>query len=699
MKIAPGKVSASFSSSAPFAPGDLVMYENEGVPVLGAMGVFKKQKYAVLNERGREVEMAANRLYALPGKLPGEAVTAEKKIQYFEQLRRESSLEGEKIDLEELWGVVSAEERAYSAQELCELFFSDNKLLHHLGLRLRLIYDKIFFKRDQNDFIPRPQGIVEELKKAQAARQEKERVQRLTIESFKGRLEHPEQPLPKEAGETLRLLEEMAAGADQDHGRQKEAKELLEACVKELRLELYGSKEAQAFSLLESLRYFEPNENLSLIRHRPPLRFSEEALREAEELRLPASFDELPEDEKKNRVDLTALDAFTIDDSTTKDMDDALSLERLPDGYRLWVHVSDVAGWFPLGGALNQEALHRATSIYLPERTVNMLPEALSQDKFSLVLDQVRPSLSCAFEISSQLKVGPGKIVPSLIKVRRRYSYDQVDELLEGESGDLGVLYNIAVNHEAERLERGAQKIYKHDIAIVLKENGDFELVDVDEHGPSRSLIGEMMVLANSLLAEYAAANQLPVVYRLQEPPEEVDMRNIPLGPAHDYAERARLKKSSTGFSPGLHAGLGLQAYIQATSPIRRYVDICNQRQILSHLESGKPFYSEEQFADILQKLEEPLMSAAAVSKETKRYWLLKYVQRRMSRPSSQGQKPGLIAGVVLRSDLKNPLVELDEAFLPALVKTGQSVRPGDQLLLKISAVDPRMDYLKLEKV
>jgi exoribonuclease-2 len=260
---------------------------------------------------------------------------------------------------------------------------------------------------------------------------------------------------------------------------------------------------------------------------------------------------------------------------------------------------------------------------------------------------------------------------------------------------------------EQERLERGAQKVFKRDLVIDVADDGTFALREIDEHGPARGLVGEMMVLGNALLARFAVEKRIPVVFRRQEAPDEdrapatsQDREAAPgeaaPGPAADYAGRSRLKKSSVGLEPGLHSGLGLDAYLQGTSPIRRYVDLCNQRQILSCLQVGTPHYSRSEMEEILYGTEEPLATAVAVSRETRRFWLLRYLKQRTQRP---GKEARIITGTVLRTDLKNPLVELDEVFMPTMVKCIAQVKPGDRITLRISDVEPQQDYLRLEQI
>jgi exoribonuclease-2 len=222
-------------------------------------------------------------------------------------------------------------------------------------------------------------------------------------------------------------------------------------------------------------------------------------------------------------------------------------------------------------------------------------------------------------------------------------------------------------------------------------ENGLIRLLEIDEDAPSRMLVSEMMVLANMLMAEFAAKNGLPVMYRGQERPIEDTtpaITDTPEGPAKDFSARTKLKKSSVSFEPQYHAGLALDAYIQATSPIRRFIDLCHQRQFVEYFKTGKPWLSREEFEPLAAELDLSLQAANFASRETKRYWLLRYLEQR-----GRG-KP--IECTVVRTDLKSPLVELDEVYITTLARVQNKVKLGDRITLKVTAIDPHTDYLRL---
>jgi len=320
-----------------------------------------------------------------------------------------------------------------------------------------------------------------------------------------------------------------------------------------------------------------------------------------------------------------------------------------------------------------------------------MLPDELSERVLSLTVGTPKPCLSVLLKLSDDFSIISSSIVPSFVHISERYTYDQVDELLEQGDQTLLLLHDIAAASEERRIRKGAIRVQKREVVPIF-ENGAVVLQEIHEDSPARLLVSEMMVLANSVMAEFAAHHGIPVLYRGQERPYE-DMQGAsgeqaPEGPAKDFSARSKLKKSSVSFTPQHHAGLGLDAYIQATSPIRRYMDLCHQRQFISYQRYGKPWITQEQFEAVAAQLEMPLQAAALASRETKRYWLLRYLEQR---PRTQP-----IEGTVVRTDLKSPLVELDEVYITIPVRMQQKMSLGQRVSLRISAVDPQIDYIRV---
>lgn len=670
-----------------------VQYDDEGQVVLAVVTGFKKDKLTILNLRGRELELARNRLYFLPGRQPGGLASTAAKVEAMQKLEREIDASSKELSVAELWSFVHDEVRAYSVAELCVMYCGADTCLQHAALRVALIRDRMHFKRDKDAFEPRPPHVVENLKVAEEVKVKKKAARDAALAFIAERVRNPSLSLPPELRDVIHLIEEVAAQIQHtDPARQKEAREFVHAVAEFIQVPESLSLEKRAFEVLQRAGFFHEHTNLSFIRHAIPVTFSEEVIREAEGIKTPQEISEYSDEERSFRRDYSTLRTVTIDDASTCDMDDALSVERTRDGYELGIHITDATVAVAPSSSLDRVARRRATSIYCADKTVNMLPEALSEGALSLQVGQLRACISVMVQLTHDFKVISSSVCASLIRVSERYSYDQVDELLERGDESLLLLHDIAAACEEQRIRRGAIRVQKREV-IPVWDGSKVVLQEIHEDSPSRLLVSEMMVLANKIMAEFAAANKIPVVFRGQERPDDegVDLDRqgqAPEGPAKDFSARTRLKKSSISFEPQLHAGLGLDAYIQATSPIRRYLDLCHQRQFISFLQHGQPALNREDFEALANEIEMPLQAASLASRETKRYWLLRYLEQR-----PRGEP---IEGTVVRTDLKTPLVELDEVYMTVLVRLQGKATLGQRVTLRITNVDPHADYLRL---
>jgi exoribonuclease-2 len=323
------------------------------------------------------------------------------------------------------------------------------------------------------------------------------------------------------------------------------------------------------------------------------------------------NFPSLPDEA---RLDLTNLAAYAIDDEENQDPDDAISL----DGNELWVHIADVAAAIPLESPIELEARTRGANAYLPQGTIPMLPhQAVSV--LGLGLADISPALSFHIHFSSAGNVKEIEIRPSWVRVQR-LSYRQAQEKLDQGDEQLNHLLRILQPFQARRHLEGALTIDLQETIIKLK-GKNVEIRPVLSSS-SRDLVREAMLAAGQAAAIYARQNQIPTPFTIQE--------GMPgLEPAEDMAGRfelrKKMKRSQISLLPGLHAGLGLQPYTRATSPLRRYQDLLVHQQIRAHL-AGAPLRGDQDALNAAGIAEAGASLATRAESFSRRHWTLVYL-------------------------------------------------------------------------
>ena len=197
-------------------------------------------------------------------------------------------------------------------------------------------------------------------------------------------------------------------------------------------------------------------------------------------------------------------------------------------------------------------------------------------------------------------------------------------------SGDpaLATLQRLARQLHDARAARGAITFRRPELKIQVRD-GDIEVKAIDPNSPSRFIVSEMMILANGLSADFASVHALPVIYRTQEPREALATEDTPVIEALAFERlRKTFKRSRLSLTPGLHSGLGLTAYTQASSPIRRYADLITQRQFTAMLQGQDIPYDREELLRILAAAESAEQEIRGIEDRSTSYWLLEYLAR-----------------------------------------------------------------------
>ncbi|WP_105316538.1 ribonuclease catalytic domain-containing protein [Thermus tenuipuniceus] len=321
----------------------------------------------------------------------------------------------------------------------------------------------------------------------------------------------------------------------------------------------------------------------------------------------------LPEEERR---DLTSLPAFAVDDEGSQDPDDAVYAEQVPGGFHLLVHVADVAALVPSGSPLDLEALRRGANLYLPEGTVPMLPQAVTE-RLGLGLQEVSPALTFELWVSEEGELLEERLYPSWVRVRRLTYREALEEPA------LEPLAALAQAFHRKRLSQGALDLSLPEVKVRLEE-GRVHLTPLFPY-ESRLWVREAMLLAGYAAAHLALREGLPFPYATQEAPSR---RVEGEGLAAMWEQRKALKRAQLKAVPAPHKGLGLPLYAQVTSPLRRYLDLVAHQQLRAWLKGERPLSQEE----LLQRVGAAEAMADLVreaERRSKLHWILVYLMEK----------------------------------------------------------------------
>lgn len=536
------------------------------------------------------------------------------------------------------------------------------------------------------------QGRVWPVPLAELRRQRRERRQRqLSLERQRhwGQLLRRRQPLPDlaclgpEPRRDLALLHRWAAG-DSDQP-------LPEPLQRHLQQARCATESGAIRHLLRDLGQWSAHHLPSLARSTWQLGFSAEQLAEADRL-LAEADREQPGDAL--RLDLTALHTVTIDDDDTADIDDGLSLEWRDGSPRIWIHVADPGRLVEPDSLLDREARRRGTSLYLARDVLPMFPPQLATGPFSLRSGQRCAAWSLAIELDDQGAIASQSLHRSWVRPAYRLSYADADELIElspPQERDLLMLHTLLLRRRAWRVARGALLLDQPEGRVRCR--GEAAEIEVIEPGPSRLLVAEAMILAGAAVAAHGQRSGLPLPFRSQLPaplPSAAELAALAPGPVRHAALKKCLSRGTIGTSAAPHFSLGLDAYVQATSPIRRYGDLLVQRQLALQAAGSEPM-AEALLAERLGELEGPLREAMAISRDDQRHW-----QQVFFETHPQPQWRGVFLRW-LRPQDQLALVSLEELALELPARAPAASEPGDALLVQVRSVDSLRDQLRLE--
>lgn len=476
-----------------------------------------------------------------------------------------------------------------------------------------------------------------------------------------------------------------------------------------------------------------------LAAHEYPIDFPEEVEKEAASIPVKIKAEEI-----RKRRDFRDVFTVTIDPADAKDFDDAISLRKLENGHwEAGVHIADVSHYVTPGSAIDKEALSRGTSVYLVDRTIPMLPEKLCNNVCSLRPDEEKLTFSVVFEMDDDANIYNNWIGKTIIKSCRRYTYEEVQAMIEGGDGDykeeILTFNKLATKLREKRMAAGSINFHSEEVKFILDENKKPIDTYIREQNESHELIEDFMLLANRTVAETFGGKQSKwknhtFVFRVHDEPNPEKLNKFillisRLGYSMDISTRSKLVSSYNKLFKDVegkgeknlveqvavrtmakavyttdnigHYGLAFDYYTHFTSPIRRYPDLMVHRLIERYLIDGQPSADKKKYEEMCLHSSDMEKQAEEMERQSVKFKQAEYLQDKIgqvfdglvSGVSKWGVyvelKGNKCEGMVRYEDLPGDYYFLDEDNFRVIGEdTGKVIQLGDEVKVRIKAVD-----------
>jgi len=478
--------------------------------------------------------------------------------------------------------------------------------------------------------------------------------------------------------------------------------------------------------------------NAILAQYGFPLEFPPQVEKEAN-----AIPEEIPADEIAKRKDFRNVLTFTIDPADAKDFDDAISYQKLPNGnHEIGVHIADVSHYVIQGTDLDKEAYSRATSVYLVDRVIPMLPERLSNGVCSLRPNEDKLCFAAVFELDEQANIQSEWYGRTVIHSDRRFSYEEAQEVIENKEGDYATeilkLNELAYILRDRKFKNGAISFESTEVKFKLDESGKPIGVYVKERKDAHKLIEDYMLLANRKVAEFVAKKQkgekkLTFVYRVHDSPNMETLntfatfasrfgykintksdKEIAKSLNHLMADVEGKKEQNILTSLAIrsmakaiystkktsHYGLAFEYYTHFTSPIRRYPDVMAHRLLQTYLDGGKS--ADAEFYEVACAHSSAMEKRAADAERAS----IKYKQAEYLEENIGTEYKGIISGVtewgmyveieenkcegmIRLRDISDDFYVLDEKnYCIVGQRKKKKYQLGDEVMIRVKKVD-----------
>jgi exoribonuclease-2 len=667
--------------------GMVVEYIQNNQPVMGWVQEVQTGRVRLVNINQREMKLPLARIVPWTGPCLPETSTRADVLQTLKTLDARREDLSREIDPMELWELAQGEVDQASIPWLAGLLWEDPDVDHAAALGRRLLATKTHFKFSPPHFEIYPQETVE--KRTEEMRRAQEREHLVT----------QGQALFKELWKVHRNESVLTAKSDPETACKLEALLLDRIGLRqEGETEVLWKKMTAGLPDIPFLALF-----LAQAWGIVPAHYNyllEQAGYVWEDAAWSAPFEG---DVQRLRARVQAMaqpvectDAVSIDSSSTKDIDDGFCIQRTEQGYHLEIILACPALGWEFGSAMDKTVMERFSSVYLPEGTANMLPLGLGTDFFSLHAKQDRPALILDVDLDDQGRVLESTPRHGWVRLDRNLSYTRVQENLNSDQPEpmLQAAHELAQALRSRRIDQGAVIMQQPDprISLIQSKQGIEVFMDPGhEENQAQILVSEFMILANSLIAQWATKKDIPLIFRTQNITLPKESAGIWSAPCDIYRLIKCMGPSIMEAEPKRHATLAIDGYAPITSPLRRYADFINSSQVLSVVTTGDPLWTAESIGSILPYLSARAQAVGKIQRFRPRYW--KYLFFKQKAPTHRWT-----GEVVEHTDRMVTLsLSQEQLFLKAPKSIfGDKVQLGQRFSIRIGKVDPLTNELRI---
>jgi exoribonuclease-2 len=439
-----------------------------------------------------------------------------------------------------------------------------------------------------------------------------------------------------------------------------------------------------AADLLNELGLWDGHEDIDLWRSGVLAPWSEEAIASLR------SEPDMPADAPRLTLPFVAMD-----NDAPHEVDDAICAEQTAKGLRVHVAIAHPSAWIVPDSAADLEARRRGATLYHPRHVVGMLPDRLAREDASLTPNVWRPALVVSFTLNAVGEPHDEQLQEAWVQVAHAWSYSLVERVLAGHPDPqvdralLDLLVAAGQNAEAARIRNGAWLLYRPDAELNAPPFKPVEVRQVLQTSPGRRLVTEMMVQACAAVAQIGARHHLALPYRTQPRPGNAP---LPPGlyddPAQCFAMFRVLEAGTMQATPAPHGMMGVPAYVQFSSPLRRYCDVLAHRQLVAWLRGQPAPHTLVEVTQLAQTADEAARNARQWQRRGAFYFKLLWLAGRQAGQPLEGQVVRVLAS-------GERLVFLPTLSLDTAVR-GQSLQVGDHVQLIVRNVHPGKGTLEL---